>query len=68
MVFLTVWLITGTLATLATIIYQVLWYESLILKDQETAREFLKYVGFAFFWPLSIFWGAYLVIRKAVKG
>lgn len=66
--FLIVWLIFGTIAALVTILYQVLWYESLILRDQETAKEFLKYVGLAFFWPFAILWFAYRIIHKAVKG
>lgn len=68
MIFLTIWLITGSMAAAVTIGIQAIWYDSLILRDQETAREFLKYVGFAFFWPLAIVWITYRIIRKAVKG
>lgn len=68
MVFLIIWLVTGTLAAMATILVQSLWYDSLILTDQETAREFLKCVGLAFFWPIAIVWFTYRVIHKAVKG
>lgn len=68
MTFIVIWLVIGTLAGLATIMIQFIWYDSLIFKDQETAREFLKYVGLAFCWPIAIAWYTYRIINKAVKG
>ena len=68
MVFIIIWLVTGTLAAVVTIMIQFLWYGDLIFRDQETAREFLKYVGLAFGWPIAIVWFTYQIIRKAVKG
>ena len=68
MIFLIVWLVTGTMAALATGLTQFIWYESLILRDQETAKGFLKSVGLAFCWPVAIVWFTYQIIHKAVKG